>query len=121
MNRDRGGNICCAYTPPSLRFDTTFHCALILLFSSYESCGHWWWRAQACPSVEAAAVSAGAEDLLRAGKLRHQPGRGVHSGQKNLTQEFTGSRFPSLQRTQEWGTLSRGSFRRIEGKATRSL
>ena len=38
---------------------------------------------------------------------------------KSSIQEFTGSRFAPLQRTQEWGTLSRGSFRRIEGKATR--
>jgi hypothetical protein len=45
---------------------------------------------RACPSLEAAAVSAGAEDLLRAGEWRHQLGRGVHSRQKNSIQEFTG-------------------------------
>src|SRR5207237_6081329 len=79
LGPSREGTFCRAYTPPALRFDTTFHCALILLFSSYESSGHWWWRARACVGVEAAAVAAGAGDVLRAGEWRHQPGRGVHS------------------------------------------
>jgi hypothetical protein len=69
---------CVAKSPrlhiPPLRFDTTFHCALILLFSAQESSGDWWWRARAFPSVEAAAVSAGAEDLLHAGEMAASAG-----------------------------------------------
>ena len=50
---------------PPLRFDTTFHCANLVVLFLWGS-GHWWWRARSCVGLEAAAVSARAEDLLRA-------------------------------------------------------
>jgi len=82
------GVFCPAHTPSQSRFDMDFRLTLTLLFSSYQSSGHWSWRTRACVSVEAAAVSAAAEDLLRAGERRHQPGPRIHSGQKRFNPEL---------------------------------